>query len=305
MIRYLLVHGARAIVVVGGLLIATFLLTRTFADPARLMLPLDAPYEDYLRLRHNLGLDKPIWEQLLIYISDIATGNFGDSIWQRAPALKLVLDRLPATLLLASASITLAALLGLPLGIASGMKPESWIDRVALGVAALAVSIPDFWLGIMLALVLAVNLGWLPTSGYGGIEYLILPAATLAFRPFGRVTRVAREAVIEEISKPYVTTARAKGLTWRQVMWRHVTRNIMNVVITILGYEFVFVFTGYAVGVETVFAWPGVGKLAVDAVLHQDIILISAIVFVTGVVASVVNTALDMLCVAIDPRISA
>ena len=303
MTRYVLVRVLRGVFVVVALVIVTFLLTHLFADPARLSLPLQASEEQYLALRDQLGLDEPIWQQLLSFLGNAVQGDFGDSTWQQVPAFQLVLERLPRTFLLAGLSIGVAALIGIPLGIVGGRRPGSLVDRVSSGIALLGVSIADFWLGIMLILLFSVNLALLPTSGYGSVSALILPIATLSLRPLGRTAKIAREATLGQLGERYITTARAKGMSERRVVGVHLFKNIAPVLLTILGYEFIFIFTGYAVAVETVFEWPGVGLLAVDAVLHQDVALISAIVVVTGALAATVNILIDVAHKALDPRV--
>lgn len=304
MTRFLASRLLRGILVIFALICVTFLLTRSFSDPARLMLPLDAPTSDYLALREELGLDDPVWKQLGAFLADAVRGDFGTSSWQGTNAFSLVVERIPATVLLGATAILLALVIGIPLGVAGGRRPGSIIDRIGMSISSIAVSVPDFWFGMLLILLFSVQLALLPTSGYGGWQYLILPSASLALRPLGRSARIAREAVVDEMSKRYVTTARAKGLSLGQTVWRHVLPNVMPLVLTVLAYDFVFIFTGYAAYVETVFEWPGVGKLVVDAVLHHDVNLVGASVFVAGVLVAVVNTVIDVAHAAIDRRIS-
>jgi peptide/nickel transport system permease protein len=302
--RYFLGRFGRMILVVFALITVTFVLSRSVGDPVSIMLPLSSTPEDRARVRGELGLDEPLPVQYSQYMGDVLRGDLGDSIWQGTPALPLVLDRLPASFLLAGASVALAILVGLPIGILGGMRPGSWMDKASTVSSSLSLSIPDFWFGIILIFVFSVTLGWFPTSGYGTPAALVLPAIALSLRPGGRLARVAREAVKNEMAKAYVVAGRAKGLQTHTLMWSHVLKNISVVVITVLGYDFLFVFTGYAIGVETVFDWPGVGRLAVLAVLNQDLTLISAIVVVTGIIIALVNMLLDFLAAAIDRRIS-
>lgn len=293
----------RSLFVVLGLIAVTFLLTRSFSDPARLMLPLDAPEADYLALRDELGLDKPLLEQAVRFVGDALVGDFGESTWQRADAFDVVIQKVPATLMLGFAAVLLAIVIGFPLGLAAGRRPGSFVDRMGSRLAAIAVSVPDYWLGILLILLFAVQLGWLPTSGYGGIQYLVLPVLALALRPIGRCAAIVREATREQMAQRYVATARSKGLTERAAVRRHVVKNVVPVAMTVLAYDFVFIFTGYAAYVETVFEWPGVGKLAVDAVLHHDVNLIGACVFVAGIVVALVNILVDLVHAMIDRRV--
>jgi len=302
MIRFVVVRLTRAVVVVFGLVVVTFFLSRAVSDPVNIMLPLTASEADRQRVREQLGLTKPLMEQFFSYIGGLLHGDFGNSIWQSGAALPIVLHHLQPSVLLASTAIFLAMLIGLPLGFLGGVRPGSWMDRLSSVASAGSVAIPDFWLGIMLILLFSVEWRLLPTSGYGGIKHLILPAVTLSLRPAGRLARVTREAVLEEMSKRYVLAARARGLTMRQVLTRHVLKNTAIAVTTVLGYDFLFVFTGYAAVVEIVFDWPGVGRLAVEATLNQDVVLVSAIVVVSGLLIAVVNMLMDIGHAAIDRR---
>lgn len=302
--RFLLSRVVRSAILLLALVSVVFILTRTFADPARLMLPLNAPRSDYIRLREQLGLDEPLWAQLVDFLLSALQGDFGRSVWLQADAFSVVLQRVPATMQLAFAAIAVALLFGVALGIAGGMRPNSRLDTMVQSTSSAAVAIPDFWLGIMLILLFAVEFRIFPTSGKGGLASLVLPAVSLSLRPLGRSARLVREQVAAEMSKRYVTTARAKGMTEGQVLRRHVLKNIMPVALTVLAYDFVFIFTGYAAYVETVFDWPGMGKLAVEAVMHQDINLVAAVVFVAGIVVALVNTATDISHAWIDKRVS-
>lgn len=305
MIRFLLFRLSRTVVVLLGLMVVTFVLSRTVSDPVDIMLPLGASQEDRDRIRHALGLDQSLPHQFVSYFGDVLHGDFGLSVWQNAPALDLVVDKLPASLLLGTSALILAALVGVPLGLLSGVRPGSWVDRVSSVLSAASIAMPDFWLGFMLILFFAVRLGVLPTSGYGDIEHLILPAVTLAVRPAGRLAQVTREAVMEEMSKRYVLAARARGLTMRQVLTRHVLKNISIAVTSVMSYDFLIVFTGSATAVEIVFDWPGISRLAVQATLNQDVVLVSAIVVVSGLMIALVNMLTDILHAAIDRRVAA
>jgi peptide/nickel transport system permease protein len=199
------------------------------------MLRPEATPEQVEALRQDLGLDDPILVQFGRYMSDLARGDFGDSIWQRVPALPIVLDRVPATLYLAAVTLALALPLAIGLGVVSAIKPRSLADRVVTVVSLAGVSTADFWLGLMLILVFAVQLGWLPTSGFGGIQFVVLPAVALAVRPMGRVSQVVRSAMLDEMGKGYVTTARAKGLGERVVIFFHTLKNAAIPIVTMMG----------------------------------------------------------------------
>lgn len=301
---YLVSRSLRMVAVMVALIAATFFLSRIVADPVALTLPMDASPADRARVTHELGLDKPLPEQFVDYLGGLFRGDLGVSVWQRQPALSIVLERIPASIVLAVATLAVSVVIGLAIGVAGALRPGSLVDRVATLASATSVAVPDFWLGIMLVTLFAVQLGWVPTSGYGSLIQLILPVATLAMRPIGRLARVSREAVLEEMGKDYVTAARARGLSVMSIFRKHVFKAIVAVAITIAGYDFVYVFTGHAVGVETVFNWPGLGQLAVEATLRQDVILVSAIVLFSGLLVTLVNTLLDVVHAAIDRRVT-
>jgi peptide/nickel transport system permease protein len=228
-------------------------------------------------------------------------GDFGDSLWQRAPALPLALRRIPNTLFLTAVSLTIAVPIALVLGMFSAIKPDSWLDRALTAVSLAGVSIADFWLGLMLILVVAVELRWLPTSGFGGIEYGILPALSLAFRPIGRVAQVARSALVQEMERPYILTARSKGLTEAGVVRRHALRNAMIPTMTVIGDEAATFLNG-AVVIETIFAWPGIGQLFIQAIERRDLPLVEACVFVVALMTIALNLVVDLSYAAIDSR---
>lgn len=304
MTRFVLGRLARAAIVMAGLITATFFLSRSFADPVRLMLPLTAPDSAYDALRNQLGLNDPMPTQFLHYLGDLSHGDLGTSYWQGVPALDLVLERVPATFVLAFGAIAVAIVVGGTVGTIGGVYPESPLGRLANVLSAAAVAIPDFWLGILLIILFSVKLGWLPTSGYGELQNAILPVLTLSLRPMGRLAQVMRDSVAEEMSKDYVRAARAKGGTTGHVVVHHVLKNVFGVALSIVGFDFVAIFTGYAIGVETVFEWPGIGKLAVDAVFNRDVVLVSAIVLFTGALVVVANAVVDAVQALVDRRVA-
>jgi peptide/nickel transport system permease protein len=277
-------------------------MTHLVGDPASLMLRPEATEEQRQAVRERLGLNDPILVQFGRFIGGVARGDFGDSIWQRVPALPVVIDRVPATLYLASVTLLLAVPLSILLGIASALRPGSIVDRVVTVIALGGVSTADFWLGLMLILFFAVRLGWLPTSGYGGLNYVVLPAVALAFRPLGRVSQVVRSAMLDQFSQPYVTTARAKGLTERIVVYLHTLKNAAIPIATLVGDEAASLLNG-AVVIETVFGWPGVGILLIQAIERRDLPLIEASVIVIAVMIVTVNFLVDLAYTFIDPRV--
>jgi peptide/nickel transport system permease protein len=298
----------RVVAVIAGLMVVTFFLTRATNDPVRIMLGPNGTQEQYERLKHALGFDQPLLTQFGRYLADLSHGDFGISVWQNQPALDLILEKLPASILLAGTAMLLAVPLGITLGVIGGLRPGSWSDRLTTAISALALAVPDFWLGIIAIIVFSVHLDWLPTGTYLGLgapQYLVLPAVTAALLPAGRLARVARESVIEELGKQYVTAARARGLRTGQIVRRHVLKNISVATGTLAGYDFLLMFTGSITTLEIVFAWPGIGRLAVEATIREDVILLSAIVLVTGALIGIGNLVLDVVYAAIDRRIAA
>ena len=287
--------------VVFGVLIFVFLMLQLVGDPVRLMLPAEAPESVREELRESLGLNDPLHVRFGRSIWGWVRGDFGDSLWQKVPALPLALHRIPNTLYLTAVSLGIALPLAIALGALSAVKPNSLIDRTLTAVSLAGVSVADFWLGLMLILIFAVQLKWLPTSGFGGITYALLPAISLAFRPLGRIAQVARSALVEEMEKPYILTAQSKGLTGRAVVWRHALRNAAIPTITVTGDETATFLNG-AVVIETIFAWPGIGQLFIQAIQRRDVPLIEACVFVVALLTITLNLIVDLSYAAIDSR---
>jgi peptide/nickel transport system permease protein len=282
--------------------VVVFFVTHLLGDPTSLMLRPEATEEQRQALRDSLGLNDPIFIQFGRYMGDLARADFGESIWQRVPAMSIVLDRLPATLYLTTATLVIAIPLALLLGIISAIRPRSIADRVVTVASLTGVSTADFWLGLMLILLFAVRFGWLPTSGYGGLTFVVLPAVTLAVRPIGRISQVVRSAMLEQMRAGYVTTARAKGLTERVVILTHTLRNAAIPVLTLMGDEVASLLNG-AVVIETLFGWPGVGILLIQAIENRDLPLIEASVIVIAVMIVGVNLLVDLTYTLIDPRV--
>lgn len=291
-----------SIFILLGLIVAVFFVTHLLGDPARLMLRPEASEEQVQQLRDSMGLNDPLLTQFGRFMGDLARGDIGDSLWQRVPAMDIVIDRLPATLYLAGVTLGLAIPLAVVLGIISAIKPRSLADRCVTVIALTGVSTADFWLGLMLILLFAVKLGWLPTSGYGGIDFVVLPALALAVRPLGRISQVVRSAMLDEMNKPYVTTARAKGLHERVVIVGHTLKNAAIPILTMMGDEAASLLNG-AVVIETLFGWPGVGILLIQAIEKRDLPLIEATVIVIALLIVTVNLLVDLTYSLIDPRV--
>jgi peptide/nickel transport system permease protein len=303
MSRFVINRLWQGVIVVLSVVVVVFILTRLIGDPVRVMLPLEATAEQRAAFEAQLGLDRPIFEQFLTYVRDVAVLDFGESLWQRRPVLEIIIERAPATLVLTFAAIALAVTLAVPLGVIAALRPEGIVDRIVVVISLLGLSIPQFWLGLLFIVFFSLTLGWLPTSGAGGLDHLVLPALTLALPAMTRLVMVVRSTMIDELNAQYVKVLRAKGmLPWR-VVGVHALRNSAVPILTIAGWELIRIVSGYTVVVETVFAWPGLGLTAIQAIERQDLILLQAIVFVTAIMVVVLNLMLDIVYKAIDPRI--
>src|SRR5688572_2988509 len=285
-----------------GVVTLAFAALRLSGDPAATMLPGDASVEELVALRHQLGLDGPLWLQYVQFLGGALTGDFGTSFRHQQPALPLVLERLPATLELAGAALALAVALALPLGILAAVYRGRLLDVLAMAFAVVGQATPYFWMGIMLILVVSVELGWLPTSGRGGVERLILPAVTLGTHFSASLARLTRTSMLEVLGQQFVTTARAKGLSEWSVVLAHALKNAAVPVVTLIGLQFGTLLGG-AVVTETIFAWPGVGRLAVQSVFVRDYPVVQAGVFVLALTFVAINLLVDLLYGVLDPRI--
>lgn len=302
MTAYILRRLIHSLFVLIGLTVVVFLITRLIGDPARLMLPLEATDEQYRALRLRLGLDDPLHVQFGRFALDLARGDLGLSIWQGVPAAQLVLERFPATLYLAFAVISFALLIAVPMGTLAAVRPRSLADRATTTLSILGVSMPTFWLALMLIIVFAVQLRWFKTSGYGGPEYLVLPVLALSAQHIGRIAQVVRSCMLDELSKIYVTTARAKGLSERATVYGHALRNAAIPIITLTGDEIAGLVNGSVV-IEVIFGWPGIGLLAIAAIERRDLPLIQADVLLVAAVVVIINLAVDLTYAYLDPRI--
>jgi peptide/nickel transport system permease protein len=281
-----------------------FTLVRLSGDPVTLLLPEDATAEQVALLREALGLDSPLGEQYLRFLGDLLRGDLGTSLrYGNQPVLPIVLERLPATLQLTLAALTIAVAISLPAGVLSARYRNRWPDVGATGFSVLGEAMPNFWLGIMLILVFSVQLEWFPVSGRGGPEHLVLPAFTLGTALAALLTRIVRSSLLEVLSQDYVRTATAKGLRGRAVLLKHALRNALLGYVTVLGLQVASLLAG-AVVTEQVFAWPGIGLLAIQAITSRDMAVVQAVVIVSTVVVMLANLLVDVVYAAIDPRIS-
>jgi peptide/nickel transport system permease protein len=292
------VHSLAALVI---LLIAIFFASRVIGDPTLVMLPVDASESARQELRDALGLNDPILVQLLDFGRRALFEAFGESFRQGRPVMQIIVERLPNTGMLALAALLISVPLAVALGSLAALKPRSLVDRIINVLSLGGVSVVDFWLALMLILAFGVWLGWLPTGGSGGPLHLILPAVTLSFRTVGRVAQFTRSAMMDEYVKPYIKTARAKGMSERRV-FLHALKNAAVPLLTLTGDETNSLVNGSLV-VETVFAWPGIGLLVIQAINSRDLMLIEASVFVLAVFVIVINLAVDLAYTYLNPRI--
>jgi peptide/nickel transport system permease protein len=303
MTAYIVRRLLQAILVLFGVTIIVFILVQLSGDPVLLMLSGTAATEqDLQELRQELGYNDPAVVQYLRYIGGVLSGDMGNSLRFKRPALDLVLERLAATALLAVAALVFAVVVAIPIGVLSAVKRNSWIDHFGMVLALLGQSLPLFWLGIMLVLIFAVRLRWFPASGIGSWQHLILPMITLGAYPMARIARLTRSSMLDVINEDYIMTARAKGLKGLTVVVRHALRNAALPVVTIIGLMFGTLMAG-AVITETIFAWPGVGLLTIQAIQNRDFPLVQAAVLVVSITFVFVNLGVDLLYAYIDPRI--
>lgn len=302
MVRYISGRLVQSLFVLAGLLVMVFVVTRQIGDVARLMLPVDASQEQYLQMRRQIGADDPIYVQFVRYLGELARGDFGISLWQNVPAMDLVLARFPATLYLTTATLTFSIAVALVIGTAAALRPGSIIDRLTTVISVFGLSIPSFWLGLILIAVLAVNMGMFRTSGYGGFQYVVLPMLTLSAASIGRLAQIVRTSMLDVLTAPYLVTARAKGLRERVIIVRHGLRNALLPILTIIGDEIIGLLNG-AVAIELIFGWPGIGVLTLEAIERRDFVVIQACVVFVAVIVVGVNLLIDLLYAWSDPRI--
>ncbi|GGH50898.1 ABC transporter permease subunit [Frigidibacter albus] len=304
MAGYLVRRLLESALAVWGVVTIVFFVTRVLGDPAALLLPIGASAEQIEALRDNLGLNQPLFVQYLQFLGQVVQGDFGTSFQHGRPALEVVMERMPATALLAGSAMVLGILIGAVAGAIAALKRGSLAELVVMAIALLGQATPVFWLGIMLILYFGVNLGWLPTGGYGTFAHLVLPAITLAVFVSASIARLLRSSMLDILREDYIRTARAKGLMPHTVFVWHIARNALIPVTTmtaILAGELL----GGSVVTETVFSWPGVGRLILQAIQAKDFPVIQAGVFVVASLFVLINFVVDLLYGVLDPRIRA
>jgi ABC-type dipeptide/oligopeptide/nickel transport system permease component len=287
----------------AGVSVLVFVILRVVpGDPAKMLLPEGAPQSAVDELNRHLGLKEPLLVQYAIFLRSVGQGDFGQSFQYRSPALQVVVERLPATIQLTLTAMALTVLLGVSIGIFTAVRQGTGYDYAGTVLAVLGQSLPNFWLGIMLILLFGVTLRWLPTSGFQGWSYLVLPSVTLAAFPTALVARLTRSSMLEILNKEYIRTGRAKGLAERVVVLRHALKNATIPVLTVIGLQ-IGTLLGGAVITESVFAWPGMGKLVVDAIFFRDFPVVQTILILSATIFVAINLVVDVLYTVIDPRI--
>jgi peptide/nickel transport system permease protein len=301
--RYIIIRLFHSVIVLFAVSIIIFGLTRVTGNPLDVLLPEEASPEDFERVKKIWGLDKPLHIQYLTFLGNAFQGNFGDSIkWPGHTSSELVLSRLPATLQLAAFALLVSALMALPIGVIAAVKKDTGIDYAAKVIALLGQSLPSFWLGIVLIWIFAVRLDWFPTSGKGGFEHMILPAIALGWYQVAAVARLTRSSMLEVLDSEYVKLARIKGVPEWKVVWKHCLRNAALAPLTYFGLIIGGFVTGSVV-IETVFSWPGVGLLAIDAVRLRDFQVVQTVVVFFAFIYILSSLLVDVLYAYLDPRI--
>lgn len=303
MIRYILFRLLNAAIIVVVVFVLVFLLTHWVADPVDQLLPLSATQSERDAMEQKLGLDKPILVQLYNYVAAAAHGDFGTSWDQDRPAIDIVLERLPTTMQLVAAAFAIAMVFGVLLGVLASLWPRSFLDKLISTSSLVGICMPNFWVGLILMIIFAVNLGWFPTSGVGTWKNLVLPAVTLALLPLGRMVEIVRSAMLDQMREQYVVTARAKGVAEWLVVAKHAMKNTGVTTATMGGWELGRMIAGYTVVVEVVFAWPGMGHLVFEAIKQGDFALVQALALVIAVLIGLLNLLVDLSYPLFDPRI--
>jgi peptide/nickel transport system permease protein len=301
-IRFVVSRLVQSLVALAILSVVVFILARATGDPLHLILPMSATKEDYAEARRYLGLDRPYVEQYLSFVGRAVTGDFGMSLRARKPVSELIRERLPNSLSLAAFAMGVSLAIAFPLGVLAAVKKGTGLDRAAQVIAVLGQSLPTFWVAIVLVEFIAGRLQWLPAAGNEGFSSYILPGFTLGWFVVAGMMRLLRSAMLEVLDSEYVKLARVKGVVESKVIWVHALKNALIPVVTFAGIYFSILVTT-AIVVETVFAWPGIGRLAYEGISSRDFPVIQAVVLTTAAIVAVVNLSVDCLYAIIDPRI--
>ena len=318
MLVYIIRRLMQSVLVLFAMSVLVFAGVFAIGNPVDILINPQADQAEIARVTTAMGLDKPLWEQYTVFLKQAAVGDLGKSFVYNIPAIKLILERLPATMELALSAMLIAVLLGIPLGLWAGMRPDSWPGRLIMSGSILGFSLPTFWVGLMLIMVFSVQLGWLPSNGRGetrellgvavsfltidGLSHLVMPAVNLALFKLSLIIRLTRSGTREALQQDYVKFARAKGLPMRRVIGVHVLKNIMIPIVTVIGLEFGSVIA-FAIVTESVFAWPGMGKLIIDSINVLDRPVIVAYLCVIVILFIFINLAVDLVYSLLDPRV--
>ena len=300
--RYIVKRLLLGLLTLIGVSMIIFIAVRLSGDPVLLLVSPDATQEEIQKMKIELGLDKPVPVQYVIFMKNSLKGDFGKSTRYRRPALELVMNRLPATIQLALLAFIVSITLGITIGVISVTKPGSWFDFLGKTLAMLGQAMPEFWIGIMAILIFSVQLGWLPTSGRGGLQHFILPSLTLGWYSAASIMRLTRSSMLQVMGSEYIKTARLKGNPERVVVWRHALRNALIPIIAMGGMQLGRLLGG-AVIVETIFGWPGLGQLILEAINTRDYTVVQTGVFITSTFFILLNLVVDLMYGVIDPRI--
>ncbi len=318
MIAFIIQRVFQGAAVVLAMSLIVFVGVYAIGDPVEILINPDADQQTREAVRQSLGLDKPLWMQYLYFVKSALHGDLGTSFVFNIPAIQLILQRLPATLELALTATVLAILLGIPLGLVSGLNDKRWYSRMIMAGSILGFSLPTFWVGLILILVFGVWLGWLPVYGRGdtvrflgvewsiftldGLRHIILPAFNLALFKIALFIRLTRAGVMEVVNQDYIRFANAMGIKKARLLWRHILKNIMIPIVTVIGIEFGSV-VAFAVVTESIFNWPGMGKLIIESINHLDRPVIVAYLMVIVVMFVIINLLVDLLYAGLDPRV--
>ena len=302
MLGMILKRTGQAVLSLLATVLFVFFLVRLTGDPAYFLLAPDAPAEDFRRIREELGLDESVVVQFFTYVGKLVQGDLGYSYRLDVPVIDMVLGRLPATLTMGLTAITMTILIAVPLGTYAAYHRRGYVDRIARGIAALGQATPSFWVGLVLILVFSIRLGWLPSGGYGSFSQVILPATALSFEPIARLTRLLRSGMIEELGSDHVKFLRIKGMREWLILWKHALRNAGLTTLTFIGMMTAGILTG-SVLVETVFIWPGVGRLLVESIYYRDFNVVQGVVFLIAAAYIFVNLFVDILHMVLNPRL--
>jgi ABC-type dipeptide/oligopeptide/nickel transport system permease component len=302
MLAFIIRRLIHAVFVIIGVSVIIFVLMYLTGDPTTVMVPNDATPQQIAEVRHRMGFDRPIYVQYGLFLAHAVQGDFGYSYRIQQPAFDIVMQRVPMTLRLAGASVAISLIIAVPIGILAAFKRNSLFDRISMVGVLFGQSMPTFWFGIMAILLVAVKLHWLPTSGYRGPQYIILPALTLGLYTSAVIARILRSSLIDVLSRDYIRTARSKGLGERRILFRHALKNAAIPVVTVVGLQVGYLLGGSVV-TETVFSYPGMGLLAIQAIRGRDMPVVQAFVVSIAVVIVTINLLVDVLYTYLDPRV--